>query len=568
MDPDATRVAALLVEIGQRLALAGENPYKTRAYAKAAESLLTLTIPLAEAIAAGRLREIPGVGAAIADTIATLHRDGTTPKLEALRQEVPTALLDLMRVPGLDPKKLLQAHRLLGISTREGLEQAAREGRLAQKKELGASFQAKALEGLERERLSRGRRLLHHAGEFLGRAADELARSHPELTRIVPAGDFRRGCELVSSLALVAEMPRAKRAPSIDLGEEITLRLAPASRYGAALLFATGSAAHWRELQAVAGERGLRLDETGLFRGSRLVACASEEEVYAALGLPFIPPALREGSGELECARAGRLPDLVTDASIRGLLHCHTDFSDGADTLEAMAEATRARGYAYFGVADHSRSAGYAGGLTLEEVAAQRVLADTLNRRYRGAFRIFRGIESDILEDGSLDYPEAVLRGFDFVVASVHGRFRLNRTEQTARILRAVANPYTTILGHMTGRLLLRRDGYDVDVEAILSACAEHGVAVEINANPHRLDLDWRWHQRALDLGCILSINPDAHSTAELDLTRWGVMVARKGGVPSERVLNCRDLDGITAFFAGRARQKGKRKGGRSASRP
>ena len=221
-----------------------------------------------------------------------------------------------------------------------------------------------------------------------------------------------------------------------------------------------------------------------------------------------------------------------------------------------MAEATRERGYSYFGVADHSRSAHYAGGLSLEEVAAQHAEIDQLNRRYGKRFRIFKGIESDILADGSLDYPNEVLAQFDFVVASVHGRFKLDRKDQTERIVRAVSNPHTTILGHMTGRLLLRRPGYEVDIERILSACGEHGVAVEINANPWRLDLDWRWHQRALELGCLMSINPDAHSTDEIDLTHWGVEMARKGGVPKERVINCLDLPAFAALLKDRTRRR------------
>jgi DNA polymerase (family 10) len=217
-----------------------------------------------------------------------------------------------------------------------------------------------------------------------------------------------------------------------------------------------------------------------------------------------------------------------------------------------MAEATKKRGYTYFGVADHSQSAAYAGGLTVEEIEAQHALADELNARYGGRFRIFKGIEADILADGSLDYPDNVLARFDFVVASVHSRFRLDRKTQTERLMRAVANPYTTILGHMTGRMLLRRPGYEVDVEAVLRACAENGVAVEINANPHRLDVDWRWHQRALELGCMMSVNPDAHSIAELGLMRWGLLMARKGGVPQERVLNAMSLAEIARHFAER----------------
>jgi DNA polymerase (family X) len=305
-------------------------------------------------------------------------------------------------------------------------------------------------------------------------------------------------------------------------------------------------------LQEWAAGRGLALDEKGLRRGREPIPCPNEADVYAALGLPFIEPELREGRGEIALAAAGRLPELVAEADLCGLLHNHTDRSDGSHSLRTMAEATRRRGYAYFGVADHSKTARYAGGLSVEEIDAQLAEIDALNAGYAGRFRVFKGIESDILENGSLDYPDAILERFDYVVASVHSRFRLAEDAQTARIVRAVANPRTTILGHMTGRMLLRRPGYEVDVDAVLKACAQHGVAVEINCNPHRLDLDWRWHGRALELGCTMSINPDAHSTAELDLTHWGVGMARKGGVPRARVLNCRSVAEIAGLFESR----------------
>ncbi len=291
----------------------------------------------------------------------------------------------------------------------------------------------------------------------------------------------------------------------------------------------------------------MSLDANGLRRNGKVIAARTEQEIYGALGLEFIEPELREGRGEIALAQKRRLPQLVTNDDIRGILHAHTNASDGVNTLKQMAEATRKRGFSYFGVADHSKSAHYAGGLNVEQISAQHDVVDELNARYDDGFRIFKGIESDILADGSLDYPDKILSRFDFIVASVHGQFRKDRASQTERILRAVANPYTTILGHMTGRQVLRRPGYDVDVERILVACAEHGVAVEINANPWRLDLDWRWHQKAIDLGCWFSINPDAHSTAEIDLTKWGVAMARKGGVSPDRVLNALNL---TAFHA------------------
>src|SRR5205814_3919680 len=240
---------------------------------------------------------------------------------------------------------------------------------------------------------------------------------------------------------------------------------------------------------------------------------------------------------------------------LRGILHCHTDASDGTETLESMALATRERSFRYFGVADHSKSAHYAGGLSLEEIEQQQREADRLNKSFGKGFRIFKGIESDILADGSLDYPAEILGSFDFVVASIHSRFKMDRKSQTDRILRAISNPYTTILGHMTGRQLLRRPGYDIDVETVLRTCAKHEVAVEINAHPWRLDLDWRWHQAALGFGCMMSINPDAHSIRELDHMHWGVEMARKGGVPAGRVLNALSLPDIAHYFERKRRR-------------
>jgi DNA polymerase (family 10) len=292
----------------------------------------------------------------------------------------------------------------------------------------------------------------------------------------------------------------------------------------------------------------MRLEADGLHKGRTLIA-EDEVAIFRALGLPFIDPELREGRGEIDLALKGKLPKLVTDNDLRGILHCHTDASDGTETLETMAKATRQRGFEYFGVADHSKSAHYAGGLSVEEIAQQHREADRLNKRFGKDFRILKGIESDILADGSLDYPDDVLEHFDFVVASIHGRFKLDRQAQTQRLLRAISDPHTTIIGHMTGRQLQRRPGYEIDVEKVLRACAKHDVVVEINAHPWRLDLDWRWHQAALEFGCMLSINPDAHSIPELDHMHWGVQMARKGGVAADRVLNSMKLPEITRYF-------------------
>ena len=455
----------------------------------------------------------------------------------------------MLAIPGLRPEKVVKLYRELGIASLGELEAAARADRLAKVKGLGPALQRKILEGIEirRERPRRpppppcggaARGGGEGAGEFRPRP-DPHHRGR-RFSAVLRAGLRSRAGRRSAA---------ARQRPEVLKTGDMTVTLTDAERFGVSLLLATGSAAHLGEIRARAEAAGLVLGADGLRRGDTIIASRDEEEIYRAIGLPFIPPELREGRGEVELAGSNRLPKLVEEKDIGGLLHAHTVASDGADTLAEMAAATRARGYGYFGVADHSQSAGYAGGLSIAEVEEQHAAIDELNAGLGDSFRIFKGIEADILADGSLDYPDDVLGRFDFVIASVHSRFRLERDAQTERILRAVANPHTTILGHLTGRQLLRRKGYSVDIERILAACAEHGVAVEINANPWRLDLDWRWHARALELGCLFSINPDAHSVAELDLTRWGVAMARKGGVPRERVLNCLDRRAFAKFL-------------------
>jgi DNA polymerase (family X) len=549
---DSSEIANLLVEFGQRSALRGGNPYRARAYRRAAENLLALSTPLAELIAEDRLQEIPGVGNAIADIIKRLHRTGTHPALEAMRHEIPAGVLEMMHVPGLRADQVLKLHQKLGLSSLAEMEQAARTDRIKATKGLGAALQNKILQGLEITRGGEQRYHLHRAAQLLQAAEKNVRASLPRIKRITPAGDFRRGCELVSDLALVVETRGRQRPEILKPSAQLTVHLTDTARFGATLLWATGSPSHLSGLQARARERGLTMTPNGLHSGKKRIAAAHETDIYAGLDLPFIEPELREGGDELAAAQQGILPQLVRDEDLRGLLHVHTDASDGVNTLEEMAEAARARGYAYLGIADHSQSAHYAGGLTPEEIVAQSDAIDRLNRKSAGKFRVLKGIESDIRADGSLDYPDAVLARFDFVVASVHSRFRLERELQTERIIRAVQSPYTTILGHMTGRQLLRRPGYALDIEKVLAACARSAVAVEVNANPWRLDLDWRWHTRALELGCMLSINPDAHSLTELDLTHWGVEMARKGGVPKQRVLNCLELPALLSFLASR----------------
>jgi DNA polymerase (family 10) len=563
---DIPAVTKILRELAQRKELEGGNPYRARAYGRAAESLSLSSLPLDQLVAEDRLRELPGIGDALAAVITQLHRTGQHPQLAAMRELAPHGVLEMLRMPGLRSERVRKLYKELGITSVAQLEDAARSGRLAAEKGYGPAFQAKVLQGLEMVRGPKGRHL-HRAAAALRFASGEIARNHPEWSQITPAGEFRRGCELVGALSLLAVDPDLRGGDrTIAQGAELTVHVTRPERYGIALLFATGSRDHLEALQALAHKKDLTLEADGLRSPGRMIAQRSEPDIYAALGLPYIAPELRETGKEVELALKGDPPELVTQADLRGVLHVHTTESDGADTLEAMARATSERGYAYLGLTDHSQTAHYAGGLKVEEVAAQQRAIDRLNKRYGSRFHVFKGIESDILGDGSLDYPTEVLATFDLVIASIHSKFRMSREEQTIRLIKAIENPYTTILGHVTGRQLTRRPGYEVDLERVLRACAKHGVAIEINAHPWRLDIDWRWCERALEIGCMFSIDPDAHSTDEIDHVQWGVLMARKGAVPKDRVLNALTLPRFQAHLQARRKRAGGGRRRRSSS--
>ena len=559
---NAAQIASVLREFGDRMDFAGENPFRARAYRRAADNLALTTVPIDRLIAEHRLTDIPGIGDALAGLIARLHEAGSDARLEKMRAQVPGELLQMLRIPGLRPDRIRKLHDKLGIGSIDELELAARSDRLKTAKGFGPAFQTKVLQGLELSRRSGGKHI-HRAAAALEYGAAELKKSRPDLSIITPAGEFRRGCELVRDFSLVAVTSRGRvRDTEISGAEGMKVHITTKARYGITLLLATGSEHHIAALRALASARGWTLDAHGLQDGKKVLASATETDIYACLDLPFIAPELRETGTEVDLARKGQLPTLVEPTDIHGVLHVHTDQSDGVDTLQDMATAAEENGYSYLGLTDHSQTASYAGGLQPAEVLAQQREVERLNRKRGAGFRIFKGIESDILADGSLDYSDDILQRFDLIIASVHSRFRMNSTEQTARIIRAIENPRTTILGHVTGRLLLRRHGYDVDMEAILRACARHGVAMEINANPWRLDMDWRWCIRALELGCMFSINPDAHSTAEINNIRWGVLMARKGAVPRERVLNCLSRAEFENYLQNR-RKRAKERGAR-----
>ena len=559
----ARNAADFVEEYATLLELSGASPFRVRAYANAVRALETITSPLDELLAAGTLTEVKGIGDSVAELVAEFADTGTAQAYEKLRAATPEGLLDMLRVPGLGPRKIIAIRKDLGIETLDALEQACRTGQLAALKGFGSKTQATILKGVEYIRA--------HAGHCHADAAHQSAhsllaalRSHAQ--RLAVAGELCRARETVQQLDLVLSTTDANAASAafaahpdiaavlepnvgrLSNGLQANLHLVSEEAFPAALHYYTGSEEHRSALHTRAAERGLVLDERGLWRGDERIECADEAALFATLGLAYIPPELRENQGEVEAAAADALPELVTAADIRGMLHVHSTYSDGADSLEAMARAVRERGFEYLGIADHSQTAAYAGGLRVVEVQRQWEEIDRLNETL-APFRIFKGIESDILGDGSLDYDDDVLAQFDFVVVSVHSQFNLSRDAMTARIVRAIEHPAATIVGHPTGRLLLRREGYSVDTEQIIAAAARCGVAIEINANPARLDLDWRHVKKARDHGVQIAVNTDAHSIAGLDHLGYGIGIARKGWLRAADIPNALGREAIAAWF-------------------
>jgi len=584
MTVDRQRVAEALEEIGLLLELQGENPFKTRAYQNAARIVRGLDEDLASLVRTHSLRQVKGIGDALAEKIGILIRTGSLPYLDELRARTPPGLLEWLRIEGLGPKKARAIWLRLGISTLPELETACRDGRLREIEGFGAASERKILEGIERLRSRAGRFLqpvvLGAAERLLGVVRTVRGVRHAEVAGsvrrrtetskdidiVVAAGDAGPVMDAFASAPGVTEVTgRGPTKCSVRLAEgpAADLRVVEEASFPFALAYFTGSKAHNIALRGRAQRMGLKLNEYALAREEDRgnVLCGDEAAIYAALGLDWIPPELREDQGEIEAAEAHRLPRLLEERDLRGILHCHSNWSDGSASIAEMAEAARAMGMAYLGLCDHSRSAAYAGGLSIERIRVQREEIEQLNRVYAGAFRILHGIEADILADGSLDYPDEILAGFDLVVGSVHSRFQLGAEEQTRRFLTALENPYLDILGHVTGRLLLARDGYPLDLYRVIDAAAEKGVAVEINAHPERLDPDWSAVRYGLARGMKTSINPDAHSPEGLRDVSYGVTVARKGWCTPAEVLNAWPLEELLDHLASRRARSGKEGG-------
>jgi len=554
-------LAEVFQTIADLLDIRGEVVYKIVAYRRAAERLAELDTDVETLWQTGELTSIPGIGKAIAAKIDEYLRTGELEFLKRLQTEVPPTLREWLQVPGLGPKKIGLVWRELGITTLEELEAAAREGRLRELKGMGARTEANILAGIQALRRRTNRLPLEIAWPLMDRLRADLLRV-PGVARVEPAGSLRRGRDTVGDLDLVVatDDPAAVAAALREhpLVQEVlaqgetktSLRLDgnmraqvwtyPPRRFGTAWQYATGSQAHNVRLRELARKRGFSLTDGALrhLDETTEVLCAEEHEVYAALGLPWIPPELREDHGEVETALEGHLPELLRENELKSELHAHSTWSDGRVGIRELAEAAIARGLRLLAITDHSQSLGVASGLSVDDLRRQREEIRAVQRALGDRIRLLQGIEVEIRADGSLDFPDEVLAELDVVIASLHTGLRQPRERVTARLLNAIRNPHVDIIGHPTGRLIPNREGADLDMDAVLQAAAEHGVALEINANPRRLDLPDVYVRRAIRMGIPVAVNTDAHTPDDLDLRPFGVRTARRGWAEARQVLN------------------------------
>jgi DNA polymerase (family 10) len=563
-------IILILEEIGVYLEIKGESPFKVIAYSNAARRLETLEEDLEELVRRGGLTSIKGIGDALNKKITELVTTGRLEYYDELKASIPTGHLEMLRIPGLGPKKIRALHEKLAVETLGEIEYACMENRLVELPGFGEKTQQKILAGIEHLKRYKERHLYSEA-LIPAKKLLSMLRSAPGVLSASLAGSLRRGNETVKDIDLLAatDKPDAlskwfaalpdvesitargdtKVSVFLKAGINADLRIVSLLEFPYALHHFTGSKEHNVAMRSRAKQLGIKMNEYGLFRDGVLIPCASEHDVFSALGLAWVPPELRENTGEIETAGTGVMPSLVEAKDIRGIFHIHTTASDGSSSLEAIVAAAKKMGLEYIGIADHSEAAFYAGGLTPEAIRRQHEAIDELSRK-DPHFHIFKGIEADILTDGRLDYDDATLESFDFVIAAVHSHFGMSGEDMTARIMKALDNRHTTILAHPTGRLLLAREPYALDLERIIDFAASRGKVIELNANPHRLDLDWRHCKSAKRQGARIAINPDAHQAEGLSDIRYGVNIARKGWLEAQDVINCMGLGEMKAFLA------------------
>ena len=571
-------IARIFSDIADILEIKEDNVFKIRAYRKAALNLEGLTRDLAE-LSHKELLEIPGVGADLAAKIEEYLETGSMAMHEKLKEEIPAGVFALLAVPDLGPKTAKTIYDALQIASLEELERAAQEHRLIGIRGIQQKTEENILKGIQAVKRGRERRPL---GRMLPAALD-LVKALKELApveRIEVAGSIRRRSETIKDIDIVATSPdpRAvmdafvglpqvhevimkgptRASVSIREGVQVDLRVVEPDSYGAALAYLTGSKAHNVRLREMAVKRGLKINEYGIYRDEDNVRVggADEQDVYRLLDLPFVVPELREDRGEIEAALAGRLPQLVTQADIRGDLHVHSKWSDGAHTLADLAQAARHRGLSYIAITDHSQGLGVARGLSVERLREQSLEIKAFNLEHNG-FRVLHGTEMDILGDGALDFPDEVLKELDIVVAAIHSGFGLPKEKMTARIAAAMRNPYVSIIAHPTGRLIGEREGYEVDMEELLQVARQTGTAMEINSYPIRLDLADKYVRRAKELGVAIAINTDTHYSEQFDTLCYGISVAQRGWLEKGDVLNTLELPELLKRLAAKRKKCG-----------
>lgn len=563
-------IAAMFNRLADLLEIEGANPFRIRAYRNAARTLEELPKSVGALLKEGKdLSELPGIGEDLARKIAEAIESGRLKALEEVERRTPKTLADLVALPGLGPKRVKELHEVLKIRSLEDLGRALRAGRLRKLPGFGAKTEEKILHALEQHRGAEKRTRLAVA-EPVAEALLAYVKTIPGVGEAAVAGSYRRRCETVGDLDVlltasdgakvmdravafedVAEV--AAKGPTratvyLKNGLQVDFRVVPRESYGAALHYFTGSKAHNIAVRRIGVGKGLKVNEYGVFKGEKRLAGKSEQEVYKAVGLPYVPPELREDRGEIEAARKGRLPKLIALADVRGDLHTHTKATDGRNSIEEMAEAAKKMSYDYFAVSDHTRHVTVAHGLDARRLGRQLAAIDRLNARLKG-IRILKSAEVDILSDGSLDLPDAILDELDFTVCSVHYQFDLPAKKQTDRILKAMDNPRFNILGHPSGRLIGKREPYALELERLIAGARERGCFLELNAQPDRLDLTDVACKTAKETSVLVSVATDAHSTAQFDFMRYGIDQARRGWLEPRDVLNTRALSELKKLF-------------------
>jgi len=566
---DKREISRILEEIGLMLELKGDNPFKIRAYANGARILETLEGDLNDYIEDGKIVGVKGIGEALSDKIIELYETGRLESYENLKNSIPPGLFDILKIQGIGPKKVKILYEKLGIESLGELEYACKENRLVELDGFGEKTQSKILKGIQDIKKYTGQYLYGYVIEDAESIRNKLLKSSL-VKRCEIAGSLRRKKEVVKDIDILASSDEpsklmdyfttfeeideviskgeTKTSVRLKLGIMMDLRVVEDYQFPYALHHFTGSKEHNTALRHRAKALGIKINEYGLFRGDDLITCKDEAEIFRALGLDNIPPELRENMGEIEAAEKGKLPELVDISDLKGMLHIHTRYSDGSSDIAQMADMARRMGFSYIGISDHSRSAFYARGLKEDDIKRQIEEIDQYNAKHKD-FKIFKGIESDILPNGSLDYDDKILSMFDFVIASIHSNMSMEREKMTDRIINSVKNKYTTILGHMTARILLAREACDMDIYAVLDAAAEYNTIIEINSDPQRLDLDWRYMKYAKSKGVKFAINPDAHSVEGLKNVVFGIGIARKGWLEARDIVNCMNYKELGDYF-------------------